>query len=202
MADSKKYKREWARRERARRKAENPLWGTLAGGRPSRAKKLPRASGECTACGKIKPSTAEFFQSLRIKRKGKPDWCGLSAECRECRKGRFREFYDDNREAQIARANAYCKKYPEKKNARDMARYAATIAPQMPAWADRRKIETIYAIADFLTARTGIEHEVDHVFPLKGKMSCGLHVETNLRVVTALENQRKGNRGDSTWRNE
>jgi hypothetical protein len=63
-----------------------------------------------------------------------------------------------------------------------------------PKWADQRRIRTIYEIAAFLTERTGIAHEVDHYYPIKGKTSCGLHVAENLRVITRTANRRKGNR--------
>lgn len=192
----RKYKKDWMRRYRA----AHPEKYTIAGGRSSRAKKLPRKLGQCTACGEVKPATEEFFQPL----KNSKGWTGLSSECRECRRKRFRVFYGDNQEAQIARAIEWGRQNPEKKNARDMARYAMKLAPQMPSWADQRKIETIYAIADFLTIRTGVPHQVDHVYPLRGQTCCGLHVEHNLRVITARVNQQKGNRLDpdfDTWAN-
>lgn len=45
-----------------------------------------------------------------------------------------------------------------------------------------------------LTRRTGIVHEVDHIVPLQGENVCGLHVETNLRVITKAANREKSNR--------
>jgi hypothetical protein len=76
---------------------------------------------------------------------------------------------------------------------RTMRRYARN-AQATPAWADRNKIACIYAIAALLTERTGIEHQVDHYYPIKGRRSCGLHVHQNMRVITAAANQSKGNR--------
>jgi 5-methylcytosine-specific restriction endonuclease McrA len=64
----------------------------------------------------------------------------------------------------------------------------------MPAWADPGKIRAIYAEARRFTKETGIRHEVDHIHPLQGRTVSGLHVETNLQVITAGKNRRKSNR--------
>ena len=63
-----------------------------------------------------------------------------------------------------------------------------------PPWADLSEIEKFYTQARVLTETTGEEHHVDHIVPLQGRKVCGLHVETNLQVLTATENIRKGNR--------
>lgn len=63
----------------------------------------------------------------------------------------------------------------------------------MPQWADKVKIQAIYEEAKRLTRETGIRHEVDHIYPLRGKTSCGLHVEYNLRIITGAENRKKFN---------
>ena len=36
-------------------------------------------------------------------------------------------------------------------------------------------------------------HEVDHIIPLRGELASGLHVESNLQVITADENRKKNN---------
>ena len=62
-----------------------------------------------------------------------------------------------------------------------------------PKWASSEEIKKIYDFAKVLSLSTGISHHVDHVYPLKHKLFCGLHVEWNLRAIPAEENLRKHN---------
>ena len=62
-----------------------------------------------------------------------------------------------------------------------------------PAWANKAAIAAIYREAKRLTKETGVPHHVDHVYPIKHPLVCGLHVETNLQILRASENQRKSN---------
>lgn len=74
------------------------------------------------------------------------------------------------------------------------AKRRAAIARATPKWADHAKIDALYDEADAKTAETGIVHHVDHFYPVQGRRVCGLHVHTNLRVITAGENLSKGAR--------
>jgi len=88
-----------------------------------------------------------------------------------------RQHYRDNKHRYIANARR-----------READKLKATAK-----WADLEKIAEFYREAERLTRETGIRHHVDHIIPLRGKNVCGLHVETNLQVITAIANARKSN---------
>lgn len=62
-------------------------------------------------------------------------------------------------------------------------------------WADRKRIEELYAEARWRTSVTGRRHVVDHRIPLCRRDVCGLTVHNNLRVVEYSVNARESN----TW---
>ena len=90
------------------------------------------------------------------------------------------------------------RKREQLKHAARYARYKverkAHVKRATPAWANKFLIEEAYALAALRTRMLGYPWHVDHVIPLRGKDVCGLHVETNLAVVPAIVNLRKGNR--------
>lgn len=63
-----------------------------------------------------------------------------------------------------------------------------------PRWADLDRIRAFYAVSQILTIVTGVRHNVHHIVPLTSPIVCGLHVETNLDVLTAVDNIRRHNR--------
>jgi hypothetical protein len=66
-----------------------------------------------------------------------------------------------------------------------------------PAWLTAEQwaeIDRLYFEAKRLSAATGVQHHVDHIVPLRGKMVSGLHVPWNMQVATADDNFAKSNR--------
>jgi hypothetical protein len=62
-----------------------------------------------------------------------------------------------------------------------------------PLWANKQVIKNIYSTAKKLTEQTNIKHHVDHIIPVRHPLVCGLHVESNLRIISATENIEKSN---------
>ena len=76
-------------------------------------------------------------------------------------------------------------------------KYATAKKGQTPRWLteeDIRQMTEIYLMAERLTKLTSIPHEVDHFYPLQGRHVCGLHVPSNLRIITRAENRKKMNK--------
>jgi hypothetical protein len=84
---------------------------------------------------------------------------------------------------------------PHKVTAKQARRTAAQIQAT-PLWANQTAIAQYYLIANYLSAELHSPFQVDHVVPLQSRQVCGLHVETNLSLLPAAWNAKKGNR---TW---
>lgn len=109
--------------------------------------------------------------------------------------GRTRQPYNSELEAQYYQRN----KERIRKTQRDyykanthvfresaMARKAG-IKRATPSWVDRKALKEIYK-----NCPKGMH--VDHIHPLNGKESCGLHVPWNLQYLTPEQNMKKSNK--------
>lgn len=71
----------------------------------------------------------------------------------------------------------------------------------MPPWVRPQDVEGFYTMAARVGKCLGIKHHVDHIYPIKGDGSSGLHVPWNLRVLPARLNIKKGNKMPSDHTN-
>lgn len=108
--------------------------------------------------------------------------------------GRGAAYYRDNRDQLIAYAAAH---YEKASGMLLIGRrvWAGDVRKEaIPAWlTDEHKhaIQWFYDEARRLTKETGVRHVVDHIAPLNGALSCGLHVPWNLQVLTDSHNKSK-----------
>lgn len=169
----------------------------------------------CRRCN-ITKRASEFGRDARYRD-------GLASWCRDCFRENNKKWAMANRDSLTQKAinwrarnpdkvRAICKKHntihkarraeqrakwakdnPEICRARTAKRKAAK-AQATPPWADMKAISKIYADAARIQSETGVKMHVDHIIPLRHKAICGLHCETNLRIITAEENVRKKNK--------
>jgi hypothetical protein len=156
----------------------------------------PSYKTQCKACLKAKaaPKREATLEYLREWKRANPnayrDWYEAN---RERRSEDWRKWYEANKEHRARSYAQWAKANPHIVNAIITRRYAAK-RRAVPAWANFEAIRDFYAEAARLTRETGVRHEVDHYYPLQGKLVCGLHCEANLQVITKTENLRKRNR--------
>ena len=62
------------------------------------------------------------------------------------------------------------------------------------AWKKWAEFDPYYLEAQRLTRETGVQHDVEHIFPVISDWVCGLHTPDNLRVCTRSEKLKKSNR--------
>lgn len=134
-------------------------------------------------------------------------WCQANKDKRRISDRKKREKHSDairvrmqdwqrrNREIVAEKRKIWAAANKPKIYALNAARRAAEIMAT-PPWAGQYKaeFEAIYAERERLQRETGIKYHVDHIYPLRGKNSCGLHVPWNLRPIPAHENLRKTNK--------
>jgi len=104
-----------------------------------------------------------------------------------------REYYNNNKEAQAYNNAQWKKKNKSKVNANNAKRRAVKLRAT-PPWADLSKIQEVYDEAHRLTELLGIDMHVDHIIPLQGELVSGLHVHSNLQILTYVDNLSKSNR--------
>lgn len=127
---------------------------------------------------KVSVASKRYYaeNSEKIKEKTKQYVADNKDKVKACRK----RYQQENKIAVLERVKRY-----------KMAKIRRT-----PLWLTEDDIwmtREIYELAALRTKLTGIEWEVDHIVPLNGENVSGLHIPSNLQVITALENRQKSN---------
>lgn len=150
----------------------------------------------------------DILSGFKLCRKGLHQYVATKRQCPVCLNNAKRKWDTKNKEFCQQAINTwrennrhnvreYSKKWSKfnqgRKNA-SRSRYKNAKRRAIPTWANHEHIRAIYEKAERLTKETGIKHHVDHIYPLQSKYICGLHVETNLQILTEKENTAKGNR--------
>lgn len=114
----------------------------------------------------------------------------------EKREETLKKHVESNREIIKIRNLQWMKNNPGKVNAYTAKRRSKKLLAT-PDWLTVEMLDEIinlYILSKQKELETGIKHHVDHIVPLQGIGVCGLHVPWNLQVITAEENQKKGNK--------
>jgi len=104
------------------------------------------------------------------------------------------QYSRENREILNKAQRKWAKLHPDKKLAAVRKRQAAKLN-RTPKWLtkeDFEKIEEFYFYAKLFSETLGELYEVDHIIPLRGKNISGLHIPSNLQILTEKEHRKKG----------
>lgn len=155
----------------------------------------------CTACRSLKPLDA--FRKSSDRPKGIKNQCKVctSLQARAIRQKNpapnrraCRKWQLNNLKKHSEKMKAFYKKHPEKKHYLDILRKTRKLRA-VPPWLTpemKKDIKFIYIIRSQMTNPKN--WHIDHIYPLAGKVSSGLHVPWNLRLITKSENLKKYNK--------
>jgi hypothetical protein len=126
-------------------------------------------NGSCMSC--IREKNAEIYESY------------------------YRPYVQKNKQKIKETMSRYQKNNKGKVNSRTAERYSSRMQ-RTPKWItkdDRWLMQEAYLLAQLRENTTGVKWQVDHIIPMRGQNVSGLHVPSNLQVITCFENVAKNN---------
>lgn len=115
---------------------------------------------------------------------------------RDAFQAKNRNWYYKNRAARLEWNRQWWAKNTEKKRELSAA-YRARKLHRIPSWFgefDRFVFKEAVSLAKLRGASTGVRWDTDHMIPLCGEFTSGLHCGQNIQVIPAFLNQSKKNR--------
>ncbi len=113
----------------------------------------------------------------------------LDPAYKEKAREKAKAYSENNKLKVLAKHKRYRDAAPHKSNFHCALRRARK-KQASPAWADHSLIKEIYRRASEIR-KTGKDVHVDHIYPIAGKLVCGLHVHNNLQIIEAHINRKK-----------
>ena len=157
-----------------------------------------KTKGACVECLKVEwergnQTRAEYFRAYNKSDAGK------AAKER---------YYEANKADVVAKAratpnelkNAYRKAWAERNalsilaNTKVRRRKHRQATPPWLTRTQKSEMRALYQAAILSSQTTGERYVVDHIYPLRSDVVCGLHVPWNLRIVTQKQNLEKSNK--------
>lgn len=168
---------------------------------PDRKHHIPGTVHFCARCKTYKPVYA--FSLRKDRNYAVHSWCKACKQTYDAahhaahalkRREANSAWHKTHHRNTADRSKTYRLRHPDKKRAERATRRAREMQA-CPKWLsdfDRFVIFEAYDLSRRRKIATGLAHHVDHVVPLRGKYVCGLHVASNLQVIPATINLRKG----------
>jgi len=162
---------------------------------------------KCSKCLLVKDST--MFGVQKRARDGLFPWCLICkknydltfyAQKKQSIREAQKKYREKNKEELLAKSRMSGLAWRKKNRAKDCQRVAKYRSAKRASSSknlcefSQFAISEIYDVAQRRSRATGVIFHVDHVVPLQGETVCGLHIPSNLAVITARQNWSKNNK--------